>query len=108
MKPRPNGWLKRFVFLRDSLLNSMGRNVVQLPPFDLAQQTDKILRYEEKLRATHSNVLYPNCLAAKWRERWEQEKEKEKKLQRKEQTSTVWDALNDREEGEVNGTPNHL
>ena len=84
-------------------------NVQQLPPFDLAQQTDKIVQYEEKLKAIRSNALYPNFLAAKWRERWEQEKEQEKRSQRKEgQTSTVWDELDDREEGEVNGTPNHL
>ncbi|KAL1746383.1 hypothetical protein HDZ31DRAFT_34298, partial [Schizophyllum fasciatum] len=42
--------------------------------FDLQAQTDKIIRFEERLRSQHSGVLYPNFLAAKWRDVYEREK----------------------------------
>lgn len=33
-------------------------------------------RFEETLRQRRSSALYPNFLAAKWREEWEREKRK--------------------------------
>lgn len=42
--------------------------------FDLQAEMEKILIFEEKLRHAGSAVLYPNILAAKWKERWERER----------------------------------
>lgn len=43
------------------------------PPFDLQAQTEKLLRFEERLRQVGSAALYPNYLAGKWRELWERD-----------------------------------
>ncbi|KAJ3551756.1 hypothetical protein NP233_g13018 [Leucocoprinus birnbaumii] len=42
--------------------------------FDLQGQAEKMARFEEVLRQRRSSALYPNFLAAKWREEWEREK----------------------------------
>ncbi|KAL4074438.1 hypothetical protein V8B97DRAFT_1916300 [Scleroderma yunnanense] len=39
--------------------------------FDLQAQTDKVARFERRLRAEGSRVLHPNFLAAKFRDEWE-------------------------------------
>ncbi|PPQ93303.1 hypothetical protein CVT25_014432 [Psilocybe cyanescens] len=46
--------------------------------FDLQAQFDKISQFEEKLRAERSSALYPNFLAAKWREKFEKERKRQK------------------------------
>ncbi|KAF8798022.1 hypothetical protein BYT27DRAFT_7265148 [Phlegmacium glaucopus] len=46
--------------------------------FDLQAQFDRISRFEDKLKAEHSSALFPNFLAAKWREDWEKEKRRHK------------------------------
>ncbi|TFK29937.1 hypothetical protein FA15DRAFT_651512 [Coprinopsis marcescibilis] len=50
----------------------------QSPPFDLQAQTDKIARFEERLRATHSGALYPHYPAGKCKELYERNKMREK------------------------------
>ncbi|XP_006458129.1 hypothetical protein AGABI2DRAFT_183216 [Agaricus bisporus var. bisporus H97] len=44
--------------------------------FDLQAPAEKMARFEETLRQRRSSALYPNFLAAKWREEWEREKRK--------------------------------
>ncbi|KAF8163301.1 hypothetical protein B0H34DRAFT_318045 [Crassisporium funariophilum] len=66
--------------------------------FDLQAQLDKITRFEEKLKAVHSSALYPNFLAAKWREEWDKEKRRQKE---KDWQSGYSNDPNSREEGEV-------
>ncbi|KAL0954770.1 hypothetical protein HGRIS_003720 [Hohenbuehelia grisea] len=39
--------------------------------FDLQAQVDKIARFEEKLRSIRSGAMWPNSLAAKWRDVYE-------------------------------------
>ncbi|KAH9484279.1 hypothetical protein JR316_0003760 [Psilocybe cubensis] len=46
--------------------------------FDLQAQFDKISQFEEKLRAERSSALYPNFLAAKWREKFEKERKRQR------------------------------
>jgi hypothetical protein len=41
------------------------------PTFDLQAQSEKIANFEARLRAQRSGALYPNCLAAKWKESYE-------------------------------------
>ncbi|KDR81610.1 hypothetical protein GALMADRAFT_239669 [Galerina marginata CBS 339.88] len=64
--------------------------------FDLQAQFDKISRFEEKLRTEHSSALYPNFMAAKWREVYERDKRRQKS---QEWNESVY--ANGREEGEV-------
>ncbi|KAF8894614.1 hypothetical protein BD779DRAFT_853350 [Infundibulicybe gibba] len=54
------------------------RALEEIPAFDLQGQTEKIARFEEKLRNAQSSALYPNFLAAKWREQWEKERRKKR------------------------------
>jgi hypothetical protein len=74
-------------------------HLFQKQSFDLQGQTEKIARFEERLRRGQSSALYPNFLAAKWRELWEREK-KRLELER------IWTDPNwtpeSREEGEMN------
>ncbi|TRM58667.1 hypothetical protein BD626DRAFT_182101 [Schizophyllum amplum] len=42
--------------------------------FDLQAQTEKIIHFEHRLRAQGNGVLYPNFLAAKWRDVYERDK----------------------------------
>jgi len=46
--------------------------------FDLQGQMDKIARFEEKLRSLHSSAVFPNFMAAKWREQYERKRQKER------------------------------
>lgn len=69
--------------------------------FDLQAQSDKIIRFEERLRMDHSSALYPNFLAAKWRELWEREKHKATKEQEWSEGRNG-DEAGEREEGEMN------
>lgn len=39
---------------------------------------EKVLRYEEKLRLMCPAVLYPNILAARWKEEYERERKRQK------------------------------
>ncbi|CAA7271701.1 unnamed protein product [Cyclocybe aegerita] len=49
--------------------------------FDLQAQHEKIARFEDRLRADRSAALYPNFLAAKWRETYEKEKRRQKEAE---------------------------
>ncbi|KIK08629.1 hypothetical protein K443DRAFT_672153 [Laccaria amethystina LaAM-08-1] len=49
--------------------------------FDLQAQHEKISRFEDKLKAAHSSALYPNFLAAKWREEYELERRRRERAQ---------------------------
>lgn len=49
--------------------------------FDLQAQHEKISRFEDKLKAAHSSALYPNFLAAKWREEYELERRRKERAQ---------------------------
>ncbi|RDB21365.1 hypothetical protein Hypma_011601 [Hypsizygus marmoreus] len=73
------------------------------PPFDLQAQTDKISRFEERLKYERSSALYPNFLAAKWRELWERERRKQKEQEWQENRN--WSDADGREEGEMNDYP---
>ena len=64
--------------------------------FDLQAQFEKISRFEEKLRAERSAALYPNFMAAKWREVYDREKRRQKE---QEWSEGVY--ANGKEEGEV-------
>ncbi|KAJ7583569.1 hypothetical protein C8J56DRAFT_954369 [Mycena floridula] len=46
------------------------------PPFDLQDQMDRILRYEEQLRRMPNGgaVLYPNILGSKWKDEYERKR----------------------------------
>ncbi|KAF8636688.1 hypothetical protein AX17_003493 [Amanita inopinata Kibby_2008] len=46
--------------------------------FDLQGQVEKITRFEERLRRERNSALWPNAMAAKWREIWERERRKTK------------------------------
>ncbi|KIM49120.1 hypothetical protein M413DRAFT_438279 [Hebeloma cylindrosporum] len=59
--------------------------------FDLQAQFDKISRFEDRLRQGRSSVLYPNFMAAKWREVYDKERRKQQEQE--------W--TGGREEGEV-------
>ena len=50
----------------------------QKKTFDLQGQMEKSLRFEEKLRLSCPAVLYPNILAARWKEEYEREKKRQK------------------------------
>ncbi|KAF8077947.1 hypothetical protein FPV67DRAFT_1662726 [Lyophyllum atratum] len=71
--------------------------------FDLQAQTDKIIRFEERLKKDHSSALYPNFLAAKWRELWERERRKAKEQGWTE--GRYGAEAGEREEGEMNDHP---
>ena len=47
------------------------RSLGQKHVFDLQAQWDKISRFEERLRREQSSVLFPNFLAAKFKDDWE-------------------------------------
>jgi hypothetical protein len=69
---------------------------------DLQGQWDKILRFEERLRHEKSSVLYPNFLAAKFKDDWERQRRKDA-----EKASTKKENLTNgrpREEGETDGS----
>ncbi|KAF5380973.1 hypothetical protein D9615_003954 [Tricholomella constricta] len=72
--------------------------------FDLQAQSDKIGRFEERLRVEQSSALYPNFLAAKWRELWERERRKAKEQGWADGRN--WGETGEREEGEMNDQPN--
>jgi len=60
----------------------------------LQAQQDKIAKFEDKLKYYRSVALYPNCIAAKWKELYDKEKRNN------------WNGMsegryNRREEGEV-------
>ncbi|PPQ66062.1 hypothetical protein CVT26_010804 [Gymnopilus dilepis] len=65
--------------------------------FDLQAQFEKISRFEERLRAERSSALYPNFLAAKWREVYERDRRRPKE----QEWNGPADAANAKEEGEV-------
>jgi hypothetical protein len=64
----------------------------------LQAQCDKISRFEEQLKHNRSYALYPNFLAAKWRELWE----REKKQRREQEPREARDGKIIKEEGEMN------
>jgi len=59
--------------------------VIQTVAFDLQAQHEKISRFEDKLKATHSSALYPNFLAAKWREEYERGRERRRRARAQEE-----------------------
>lgn len=69
--------------------------------FDLQGQADKIARFEEVLRRRHSSALYPNFLAAKWREEWEREKRRAHKREYQQHQQQNVNTDNAKEEGEM-------
>ncbi|GLB34955.1 hypothetical protein LshimejAT787_0205200 [Lyophyllum shimeji] len=71
--------------------------------FDLQAQSDKISRFEERLRMNRSSALFPNFLAAKWRELWELDKHKVKEQGSPEGRNG--NEAEEREEGEMNEQP---
>jgi len=64
--------------------------------FDLQAQFDKISRFEERLRQDCSNALYPNFMAAKWRDIYDKTRNRQKEQEWRESSFP-----NGREEGEV-------
>jgi hypothetical protein len=52
-------------------------SVGQKHVFDLQAQWDKISRFEERLRQEKSSVLFPNFLAAKFKDDWEWQRRKD-------------------------------
>jgi len=46
--------------------------------FDLQEQMEKVARFEERLRRERNSVLWPNALAAKWRDMWERDRRRGK------------------------------
>lgn len=58
-------------------------------------------RFEEQLRQRRSSALYPNFLAAKWREEWEKEKRRTYKREHHPLTQTNGHVDNTKEEGEM-------
>lgn len=54
---------------------------------------EKIARFEERLRRERNSVLWPNALAAKWRDLWERDKRKVKEQEAQ--------ATEGKEEGEM-------
>ncbi|KAF9464701.1 hypothetical protein BDZ94DRAFT_460985 [Collybia nuda] len=77
------------------------RSVEAKQTFDLQEQTDKISRFEDQLRRVRSSALYPNFLAAKWRELWEREKKKVENDRIWTEVDRNWTS-GTREEGEAN------
>ncbi|KAF8902142.1 hypothetical protein CPB84DRAFT_1846546 [Gymnopilus junonius] len=71
------------------------RTAEAIHSFDLQAQFDKISHFEEILRADHSSALYPNFLAAKWREVWERGRRRPKEW------TEPTDPMNGKEEGEL-------
>lgn len=70
--------------------------------FDLQGQAEKMARFEEVLRQRRSSALYPNFLAAKWREEWEREKRRAHKREyRQEQLQQTANTDSGKEEGEM-------
>ena len=69
--------------------------------FDLQAQFDRISRFEEKLKAVHSAALFPNFLAAKWRQEWEKEKRRQKGKDWHDSNYSQGHGCTTREEGEV-------
>ncbi|KAF9451024.1 hypothetical protein P691DRAFT_654317, partial [Macrolepiota fuliginosa MF-IS2] len=69
--------------------------------FDLQDQAEKMARFEELLRRRHSSALYPNFLAAKWREEWEREKRRAHKREHPQQAQQNGNANSVKEEGEM-------
>lgn len=72
---------------------------MQQHTFDLQGQLDKISRFEEKLRCDRSSALYPNFLAAKWREEWERDKRRNQESEWEGKGN--WNDGRSREEGEM-------
>jgi hypothetical protein len=64
--------------------------------FDLQAQVDKIARFEDRLRQDCRMALYPNFMAAKWREVYDKTRSRQK-----EQGWGESAFPNGREEGEV-------
>ncbi|TFK43164.1 hypothetical protein BDQ12DRAFT_674505 [Crucibulum laeve] len=64
--------------------------------FDLQEQTDKIARFEEPMRQVQSYALFPNSLAARWRQDWDERRARDKRGQKHERNSS-----NTVEEGEM-------
>jgi hypothetical protein len=52
---------------------------VQKHTFDLQAHSDKIARFEEKLRQEKSSVLFPNFLGAKFKDDWERQRRRHEK-----------------------------
>jgi len=67
----------------------------------LQGQAEKMARFEEVLVQRRSSALYPNFLAAKWREEWEREKRRvqRREYQQQVQSNDCVDSL--KEEGEM-------
>ena len=90
MKRRPGGQRKRSVTVYYQYRPD-NFTLWQEHLFDLQAQFDKISRFEDRLRQGRSSVLYPNFMAAKWREVYDKEKRKQQEQE--------WNV--GREEGEV-------
>ncbi|KAG5641285.1 hypothetical protein DXG03_005576 [Asterophora parasitica] len=68
--------------------------------FNLQAQSEKIELFEEGLRSKKSSAIFPNFLAAKWRELWELDRRKAKD-QGQWAGGTTWGESGEREEGEM-------
>ncbi|KAF5358134.1 hypothetical protein D9756_001574 [Leucocoprinus leucothites] len=69
--------------------------------FDLQGQAEKMARFEEVLRHRRSSALYPNFLAAKWREEWEREKRRAERRDYQPPSLPNGHVDNTKEEGEM-------
>jgi hypothetical protein len=69
--------------------------------FDLQGQAEKMARFEEELRRRRSSALYPNFLAAKWREEWEKEKRRAHRREHQPQVQPNGYDYAEKEEGEM-------
>ena len=67
--------VRRFFLLIPAVLSIF--SVAQKHVFDLQAQWDKISRFEERLRQEKSSVLFPNFLAAKFKDDWERQRRKD-------------------------------
>ena len=89
---------KRAREVRSSFFPSKCFDVRQGHSFDLQARPEKIARFEDNLKYNiRSTALYPNYLAAKWKEVYE----KEKKRQKGQYEWNEDGSANGREDGEV-------
>ncbi|KAG5651597.1 hypothetical protein H0H81_008118 [Sphagnurus paluster] len=72
--------------------------------FDLQAQADKIARFDERLKETKSSALWPNFLAAKWRQMWEIERMRGKEVLPTQEGRHWPMEPGETEEGEMNET----
>jgi hypothetical protein len=72
-------------------------NIHQKHTFDIQKQWDKISRFEERLRHEKSSVLWPNFLAAKFKDDWERQRRKDAGKE----NARKWADSRPKEEGET-------